>query len=235
MTLLLEPAPPSPVTAQLGTLVALDLPDYGKLLVREQFDLQRGEAYFTIVKGARASGTFTISAYRWGSVAIPTSVGVWYGRGDAGANQLDRTDLPMVNGVELAGGTHWPDPEHWRSFDPVAHVHARSPTSRISSVPAPERTQHRAGAIVLALLGHYIQHPLRPTLQRAAGEYAAALRLRDLRSSVARLHSEIAKKKEAIGRLETQIADFEQLETELRELADSYTRRTAGEQAGGRA
>jgi hypothetical protein len=87
-------------------------------------------------------------------------------------NQLDRTDRPLVNGVELAGGMHWPDPERWRSFDPVANVQAHTPTSRISSVPAPERTRHRPGTIVLALLGYYVQHPLRPALRRAAGEEA---------------------------------------------------------------
>jgi polyhydroxyalkanoate synthesis regulator phasin len=88
---------------------------------------------------------------------------------------------------------------------------------------------------VLALLGHYVQHPLRPALQRAAGEYAAARRLRGLESSVTRLQSEIAEKREAIGRLEAQVADFEHLKSELRELADAYTRRTAAELAGGQA
>ncbi|NUR03769.1 MAG: hypothetical protein HOY79_46845 [Streptomyces sp.] len=234
MTVVLEPAPPSPAVTPVGTLFTLDLPDYGKLVVREQFDLHRGEAHFKIVKGARASGTFTISAYRWGLVAIPTSVGVWYGRGDAAASPLDRTDRPVVNGVELAGGTHWTDPERWHTFDPVDNVRVHTPTSRISSVPAPERTQHRAGTIVLALLGQYVQHPLRPVLQRVAAEYAAAQRLRDLGSVVGRLHSEIAEKQEAIGRLEVQIADYERLETELRELADGYAQRVEDEQAGDR-
>lgn len=235
MSTILDPAPPSPTVAQPGALATLDLSDYGKLVMREEFDLHRGEAYFTIVKGARACGTFTISAYRWGPVGIPTSVGVWYGRGDADANQLDRTDRPVVNGVELAGGTHWTDPERWRHFHPVGNVRAHTPTSRISCVPAPKRTQHRAGTIVLALLGHYVQHPLRPALQRAADEYAAARRLRDLESSVSHLHTEIAEKQEAIRSLEARIADYGQLETELRELADGYARRTAAEQAGGRA
>ena len=76
MSTALDPATPSPAVAQVGEVATLDLPDYGKLLVREEFDLHRGEAYFTIIKGARASGTFTISAYRWGPVAIPTSVGI---------------------------------------------------------------------------------------------------------------------------------------------------------------
>lgn len=235
MSTILDPGPPSPAVTQLGELVTLDLRDYGKLVVREEFDLHRGEAYFSIVKGARASGTFTISAYRWGPVAIPTSVGVWYGRGDAAMHQSDRTDRPVVNGVRLTGGTHWPDPERWRCFDPVGNVNAHTPTSRFTSVLAPDRTQHRAGTIVLALLGHYVQHPLRPALQRAAGEYAAGRRLRDLKSSVARLHSEIGEKQEAIGRLEAQIADYGRLESELRELADSYTRRAGAEQADGRA
>lgn len=235
MTTILDAAPPSLPVAPPSPPATLNLPGYGKLIVREEFDLHRGEAYFTIVKGARASGTFTISAYRWGLVAIPTSVGVWYGRGDAAANQLDRTDRPVVNGVELAGGTHWTDPERWRSFDPVGNVHTHTPTSRISSVPAPERTQHRAGTIVLVLLGHYVQHPLRPALQRAAGEYAAAGRLRDLASSVARLRNEVAEKREAIEILEARIADCGQLETELRELADEYVRRTEAGRTGGRA
>ncbi|HEV2347058.1 MAG TPA: hypothetical protein VGS97_23350 [Actinocrinis sp.] len=141
----------------------------------------------------------------------------------------------MVNGIELAGGTHWPDPERWRSFHPVDNVHAHTPTSRISRVPAPERTQHRAGTIVLALLGHYMQHPLRPTLQRVGGEYAAARRLSGLASTVDHLRSEITEKHAAIKRLEAQIAECTELEAELRELADSYTRRTTAGQEGGRA
>lgn len=235
MSTVLDPTLPSRAAEQSEVLVTLDLPEYGKLIVREEFDLHCGETYFTVVKGARASGTFTVSAFRWGPVAIPTAVGIWYGRGDAAANQLDRTDRPLVNGIELAGGSHWPDPENWHSFHPVDNVNAHTATSRISSVRAPERTQHRAGVIVIALLGHYMQHPLRPSLQRAAGEFAAARRLRDLDPAVARLRSEIAEKHEAIARLEAQIAVYAQLEAQLRELADSHTQRTTADRAGEKA
>src|SRR6185312_5061940 len=86
-------------------LLAVVLPEpYGRLTVREEFDEDTGDAYFTVVKGGRCTGTFTIGTYTWGLVAVPTSVGVWYGRGGADTHNLERTDRPTVNGVRLSGG-----------------------------------------------------------------------------------------------------------------------------------
>ena len=45
----------------------------------------------------------------------------------------------------------------------------------------------------------------------------------------------VADKHAAIARTEAEIADYALLKAELRELADSYTQRTAADQAGGRA
>jgi len=209
-----------------NTLISITLPDqYGTLLVRHQFDLHRGQAYFTVEKGARSNGTFTVSPYQWGQAAIPTGVGVWYGRGDGSADKLARTNRPFVNGIELVGGTHWDNPQDWSTLDPVKDVHARTPANSYSTVHVPDRTQHRAGTIVLALLGHYMTHPLRPVLQRAYAEHVAGRRLNDLASSVNSVHAKIEAKQEAIRGLEDQLDRYAQLEVELRELADSFSRR----------
>ena len=88
---------------------------------------------------------------------------------------------------------------------------------------------------MLALLGRYMQHPLRLKLRRAAGEYAAGCRLRDLEYTMSHLHSEIAEKQAAITRLQAKIADHARLKIELRELSECYARRTADGQDGGRA
>lgn len=168
-------------------------------------------------------------------MAIPTSVGVWYGRGDADTRDVDRTDRPLVNGVRLSGGTHWDNPQKWRSFKPQLSVNTRVATNRFTSTSAPERTAERAAVIVLALLGHYMQHPRRPALQRRAGEFAAARRLRELGRAEARIGEQIVEKRQQIGRLEVQLADYVRLEGELRELAESYARRIEANQAGGRA
>jgi hypothetical protein len=215
-----------PAARDAQTTLSLTLPDpYGKLLVRQQFDLHRGRAYFTIEKGARTSGTFTVSPYQWGQPPIPASVGVWYGRGDGSADKLSRTDRPWVNGIELIGGTHWDNPQDYSRFDPVKNVHARTPTTGESSVHVPERTQHRAGTIVLALLGYYMTHPLRPALQRAFAEAIAGRRLIDLASSANHVRSKIAAKQEAIRGLEAELDQYARLEVELRELADRFSRR----------
>jgi hypothetical protein len=222
---LLPPAHPAARDAQ-NTLISLTLPDpYGTLLVSEQFDLHRGQAHFTVEKGARVSGTFTVSPNQWGQAAIPTSVGVWYGRGDGSADKLARTDRPLVNGIELVGGTHWDNPQDWSTFDPVKNVHARTQTNGHSTVHVPDRTQHRAGTIVLALLGHYMTHPLRPALQRAHAEHIAARRLNDLASSANSVRSKIAAKQEAIRGLQDELDRYARLEVELRKLADSFSRR----------
>lgn len=183
-------------------------------------------------KGGRTSGTFTVSPYQWGQSPIPTSVGVWYGRGNSDADKLARTDRPWVNGIELVGGTHWPNPEDWATFRPVENVHARTASGRESSVHVPDRTQHRTGTIVLALLGHYMTHPLRPVLQRAFAEYIAGRRLNDLASSERHVRSKISAKLEAIRLLEEELDRYTQLKVELRELADSFIRRTGGDLAG---
>ena len=209
-----------------NTLVSLALPDpYGKLLVRQQFDLDRGQAYFTVEKGARTSGTFTVCPYQWGQAPIPTSVGVWYGRGDGAADKLTRTDRPWINGIELIGGTHWDNPQEWSTLDPVKNVHARTPTNSYSTVHVPDRTQHRAGTIVLALLGHYMTHPLRLAMHRAFAEYIAGRRLNDLASSAKSVRSKIAAKQDAIRSLEDELDRYARLEVELHELADSFCRR----------
>lgn len=221
------PAHPAARDAQ-NTLVSLALPDpYGKLLVRQQFDLHRGQAYFTVEKGARASGTFTVGPYQWGQAAIPASVGGWYGRGDGSADKLARTDRPWVNGIELVGGTHWDNPQDWATLDPVMNVHARTPTTGESSVHVPDRTQLRAGTIVLALLGYYMTHPLRPVLQLAFAEYIAGRRLNGLDSSTNHVRSKIAAKREAIRGLEDELDHYAQLEAELRDLAASFSRRAS--------
>ena len=235
MTAVVDLSPPTHPAARdaQNTLVSLALPDpYGTLLVRQQFDLQRGQAYFTVEKGARTSGTFTVSPYQWGQSPIPTSVGVWYGRGNSDTDKLARTDRPWVNGIELVGGTHWPNPEDWATFRPVENVHARTPSGRESSVHVPDRTQHRTGTIVLALLGHYMTHPLRPVLQRAFAEYIAGRRLNDLASSERHVRSKITAKLEAIRLLEEELDRYAQLKVELRELVDSFVRRTGGDLAG---
>lgn len=222
----LSPAAHAATYDAQNTLVSLALPDpYGKLLARQQFDLHRGQAYFTVEKGARTSGTFTVSPYQWGQAAVPTSVGVWYGRGDGTADKLARTDRPWVNGIELIGGTHWDNPQDWPTLDPVKNVHARTPTNRDCTVHVPDRTQHRAGTIVLALLSHYMTHPLRLALQRAFAEYIAGRRLNDLASSASHVRSTIAAKQEAIQGLEDELDRYARLEVELRELADSFSRR----------
>lgn len=225
------PARPAARDVQ-NTLVSLALPDpYGKLLVRQQFDLHCGLVYFTVEKGARASGTFTVSPYRWGPAAIPTSVMVCYGRGDCDANHLNRTDRPWVNGIELAGGTHWPNRDDWATFHPVNNVHVRTPTGRFSSAHVPDRTQHRVGTIVLALLGCYMSHPLRPVLQLAYAGYIATRRLSGLASSAEHVRSKIAAKEEEITCLEEELDQYARLEVELRELADGFARRAADELA----
>lgn len=216
----------SAVAEAQNALVPLALPDpYGTLLVRQEFDLHRGLAYFTVDKGARASGTFTVSPYQWGQAAIPTSVGVWYGRGDGVADKLARIDRPWVNGIELVGGTHWDNPQDWSTLDPVKNVHARTSANGYSTVHVPDRTQHRTGTIVLALLGHYMTHPLRPVLQRAFAEFIAGRRLKDLASSASHVRSKIAAKQEAIRGMEDELDRYARLEVELRDLADSFSRR----------
>jgi hypothetical protein len=216
---------PSAAEAQ-DALVLLALPDpYGKLFVRRQFDLHRGQAYFTIEKGARASGTFTVSPYQSGPEPVPTSVGVWYGRGDGSTGKLVRTDRPWVNGIEVVGGTHWNNPQDWHTFDPVKNVHARTPAQGESTAHVPDRTQHRAGTIVLALLGHYMTHPLRPVLHRAFAEYIAGRRLEGLAFSASHVRSQIAAKQEAIRGLEVELDRYARLEVKLRELADGFSRR----------
>lgn len=222
-----------------NTLVALALPDpYGTLLVRQHFDLSRGQAYFTAEKGARASGTFTISPYQWGPAPIPTSVGVWYGRGDGDTDMFARADRPCVNGIELVDGTHWNNPEDWATFRPVTNVYARTVNNLGFRVHVPPRTQHRVGTIVLALLGHYMSHPLRPALQRAFAEYIAGRRLSNLAGDQRHVRCKIAAKQEAIRLLEDELGRYARLEVELRELADSFVRRGEagpGDAAGGAA
>jgi hypothetical protein len=219
------PSVPSAAEAQ-DALVPLALPDtYGKLVVHQEFDLHRGRAYFTIEKGARASGTFTVSPYQSGPEPVPASVGVWYGRGDGSTDKLARTDRPWVNGIELVGGTHWSNPQDWQTFDPVRNVHARTPAKGESTVHVPDRTQHRAGTIVLALLGQYMTHPLRPALHRAFAEYVASRRLEGVAFSASHVRSQIAAKREAIRGLEDELDRYARLEVELRELADGFSRR----------
>ena len=219
------PSLPSAAETQ-AALVLLALPDsYGQLLVRQQFDLHRGQTYFTIEKGARASGTFTVSPYEWGPEPVSASVGVWYGRGDGSMDKLARTHRPWVNGIELVGGTHWNNPQDWSTFDPVTNVHARTPAKGESTVHVPDRTQHRAGTIVLALLGHFMTHPLRPALHRAFAEYIAGRRLEGLAFSASHVRSKIDAKQEAIRGLEDELDRYARLEVELRELADSFSRR----------
>jgi hypothetical protein len=209
------------------TLVSLVLPDpYGTLLIRQQFDLHRGQAYFTVEKGARASGTFTVCPYQWGQAAIPAGVGVWYGRGDGNVDKWSRTERPWVNGIELVDGTHWNNPEDWSTFRPVENVHARTPAKGESTVHVPDRTQHRAGTIVLALLGHYMTHPLRPVLQRAFAEYIAGRRLDDLAASERHVRSKITAKQEAIQLLEDDLGRYARLAVELRDLANNFDRRS---------
>jgi len=217
-------------------LLTVVLPEpYGRLSVREEFGEDTGDAFFTVVKGGRCTGTFTIGTYTWGLVAVPTGVGVWYGRGGADTHNLDRTDRPTVNGVRLSGGTHWSNPEQWRSFNPRVAVNTRVATSRYTSASAPDLTAERAGVIVLALLGYYMEHPRRAALQQAAAEYAAARRLRELGSESTRLRQQIAEKQARTAELEAQLLDYARLDVELRGLAENYAQRVAARRQGGRA
>lgn len=240
MSVLLDHAPSAtdtpPALTEEKPLLTVVLPDtYGRLSVREEFDEDTGDAYFTVVKGGRCTGTFTIGTYTWGLVAIPTGVGVWYGRGGADTHNLDRTDRPTVNGVRLSGGTHWSNPEQWRSFNPRLAVNTGVATSRYTSASAPDLTAERAGVIVLALLGYYMEHPRRAALRQAAAEYAAARRLRELSGEYTRLRQQIAEKQAQAAKLEAQLLDYARLDVELRGLAESYTQRVAARRQDGRA
>jgi hypothetical protein len=200
-----------------GIRLALPRP-LGELVVDEELDFAKGTAYYTIVRADRARGSFTIRPNHHGLTPVPTDAGVWYGRGLPEINQCDRTDRPVVNGITLAGSTHFDHPERWRSMTD-RDVDTRQAISRTSLSAAPYKTAERVGWIVIALLSRYTDHPERRELLEAAAGYDAARRLAETRRQIAdRMH--------AIADLTAELAEHTGRERELQVLAADHAKRT---------
>lgn len=198
--------------------VSLNLPHWlGQLTVDEELDFATGTAYYRIAKAERARGSFTIRPNHHGLTPVPTDAGVWYGRGLPGVDQNDRADRPVVNGITLAGGTHFDHPERWRSMTD-RDVDTRQAISRTSLSAAPHKTAERVGWIVIALLGRYTSHPEHRELLEAAAGYDATTRLRDTRR-------EIADRATRIAELSAELADHTDRERKLQILAADHARR----------
>lgn len=209
--------------------LALPLPDgFGPLLVDEELDYRTGRVYYSIVKATRARGTFTISGAGFGDQAVPTTVRLVFGRERLNADYDRRwpTDRPMVNGLAVTDGGYFGDPAEWRSFKPRGNVNVYVRSGADSRAFAPGKTHLRAGWIVIALLGHYFEHPSRPALLTAGAEHDALMRLEHVRRMADSVRSEIADRQQETDRLAAELVRYNQLDLDLQALAGRYAQRT---------
>ena len=93
----------------------------------------------------RQRHAFTVGAHRWGPVAIPTSVGVWYGRGDADATRLGSARTGLGSTVSnWPGGTRLARPGALALLRPRSTTFTRTP-DEAASPPSAHPSARSAG------------------------------------------------------------------------------------------
>jgi hypothetical protein len=186
---------------------------YPVLTVVEHIDHGRGSVRY-LVSGRRVAGVFVVEPSDEPEKAVPTRVCVRYGDGPAHHHRdYDRTDQPVVNGIDLVGGTIL-DP-HDAPFT-RSRLHIRRPTSISTSTSVPDKTGDYVAAIITALLQRWRALPERRDLMLAAARRTAQSRLHDIQ------HWRLPPLYQRRDQLAAEIRDVEYLVGDLTDLAETY-------------
>jgi hypothetical protein len=193
----------------------LPVPGYHPIDITERAGADPGTVTYRFT-GRRAAGTIVIVA-RYGDDAdlLPSRVVVYLGAGDPYTRERHRQDLPIVNGITLAG-PFWLDPDEYLAQD-RPRLHFR----RATGEPAPRATEQYATAILTAILIVWRDRPQRPGELRALAVRSAAARLSALQPTIRTARQHL---REAID----QVEDVEGAAAALAELAREHSR--TGEQ-----
>jgi hypothetical protein len=184
------------------------------LTVVEQIDHTTGRVRY-LVSGRRVAGVFVVEPSNEPEKAVPTRICVRYGDGPACHHRdYDRTNRPVVNGIDLVGGTIL-DPEGaWPLTR--SRLHIRRPTSISTSTSVPDKTGDYVAVIVTALLERWRGLPERRDLMLAAARRTAQSRLHDLQ------HWRLPPLYQRRDQLTAEIRDVEYLVADLTDLAETY-------------
>lgn len=149
----------------------LELPDpYTALTAVETIYSSTGSTVYRL-DSQRLTGTLTVQPEAWPAGLMPDRVTLTLG------SQHDDgpiTDLPVVNGIELAGScTLRPDHADQLPYE----LHPYRPAPGITGRRAPERGSAQLIVTAQALLRRWATHPQRPALLIAAARHYAPQRL----------------------------------------------------------
>jgi hypothetical protein len=171
----------------------LPVPGHHPIDITERAGADPGTVTYRFT-GRRAAGTVVIVA-RYGEDAelLPSRVVVYLGAGDPYTRERHRQDLPVVNGITLAGPV-WLDPDEYLAQD-RPRLHFR----RASGGPAPRATEQYATAILTAILTAWRDRPQRLGELRAFAVRSAAARLAALQPAIRTARQHLG---EAIGQVE---------------------------------
>ncbi|WP_280382129.1 hypothetical protein [Nocardia wallacei] len=168
--------------------VLLDLGPLGFARAQLDTDIEHAASRYR-VRGPKFTGTVTVLIDDAALSQELRRVHVVFGADD-GTDRYqyrskERPDLPVVNGVQVCGGTVL-------ALDNVDNLDGwRINCQRVRGGSAPGKTADRAAAIVRAILAHYITRDDRPQLWRAAVAIDARKRQRTENAEAAKLAAEI--------------------------------------------
>ncbi|GAB2454135.1 ArdC-like ssDNA-binding domain-containing protein [Nocardia tengchongensis] len=204
------PADPSRIPLELGKYAD------GSATIRT--DTATGLTYYTVT-GPRIAGTFTIAPQSALDSDRVHMVTIHYGEYDTRHHfdRYHRKDRPIVNGLDLIGGTGGLAIDQLDRID-GRRVHCRRPTDPQHDTDVPPRTKERTAAVMRAILAHYVTRDDLPALHRAAAAIEAADRQRDQTRYAAAAAAEITKLEAKRAEYAAAAARYADLATDTEQL-----------------
>ncbi|CAM3410700.1 ArdC family protein [Kibdelosporangium persicum] len=181
-----DPNASQPVRLPLGD-------DYGTATGTVRTEWTTGRVYFAL-RAPRVTGTWTVTIDDPADTERPTRVNVDYGEDDGrnlyGSLGRRRPHRPIINGIDIAGGTHGiplSNPAELVRW----HVNCDRPTGSYNSTRTPDKTTERMAAVLRAIVHHIADRPDLAELHHVAARLAAVSRTREEANKAAQLDQEI--------------------------------------------
>ncbi|WP_067721657.1 ArdC-like ssDNA-binding domain-containing protein [Nocardia yamanashiensis] len=212
------PARQAPTAPADPSRILLELGKYADAHATIRTDYTTGRTFYTVT-GPRASGTFTIVSQNPTESDTVQRFSVEYGEGNRphSFDRYHRRDRPVINGIDLVGGSAGFTVDRIDDIDGT-RLHCRRSLGPTHDEDAPPRTKERAAAIVRAILRHYMTRDDLHALHRAAAAVEAPYRRAEqnraaanLADRIAQLEAEHAEHTAKARRYDAIAADTEQL------------------------